>query len=215
MKIILRADVENLGRLGDVVTVKAGYGRNYLLPQGLAMLVTPGNLKAFELERKKLQARMDALRAAADDLAGKLEGLVLPIVMRVGDNDKLYGSVTTAIIGDALAAQGIEVDRRRILLDHPIRTLGDHPVRVRLHADVIASLTVKVVSEDKAHLVEEEAAESFPAPPPAFTGGGGSAVGSSALLFHASPTEEFPHGIPCRSQSGDERSASSSPPPQR
>ena len=83
MKIILRADVENLGRLGDVVTVKAGYGRNYLLPQGLAMLVTPGNLKAFELERKKLQARMDALRAAADDIAGKLEGLVLPIVMRV------------------------------------------------------------------------------------------------------------------------------------
>ena len=158
MKIILRADVENLGRLGDVVTVKAGYGRNYLLPQGLAMLVTPGNLKAFELERKKLQARMDALRAAADDIAGKLEGLVLPIVMRVGDNDKLYGSVTTAIIGDALTAQGIEVDRRRILLDPPIRTLGDH--RVRLHADVIASLTVKVVSEDKAHLVEEEAAEA-------------------------------------------------------
>ena len=153
MKIILRADVENLGRLGDVVTVKAGYGRNYLLPQGLAMLVTPGNLKAFELERKKLQARMDAL-------AGKLEGLILPIVMRVGDNDKLYGSVTTAIIGDALTAQGIEVDRRRILLDHPIRTLGDHPVRVRLHADVVASLTVKVVSEDKAHLVEEEAAEA-------------------------------------------------------
>ena len=149
MKIILRADVENLGRLGDVVTVKAGYGRNYLLPQGLAML-----------ERKKLQARMDALRAAADDIAGKLEGLVLPIVMRVGDNDKLYGSVTTAIIGDALTAQGIEVDRRRILLDHPIRTLGDHPVRVRLHADVVASLTVKVVSEDKAHLVEEEAAEA-------------------------------------------------------
>ena len=144
MKIILRADVENLGRLGDVVTVKAGYGRNYLLPQGLAMLVTPGNLKAFELER----------------IAGKLEGLVLPIVMRVGDNDKLYGSVTTAIIGDALTAQGIEVDRRRILLDHPIRTLGDHPVRVRLHADVVASLTVKVVSEDKAHLVEEEAAEA-------------------------------------------------------
>ena len=227
MKIILRADVENLGRLGDVVTVKAGYGRNYLLPQGLAMLVTPGNLKAFELERKKLQARMDALRAAADDIAGKLEGLVLPIVMRVGDNDKLYGSVTTAIIGDALTAQGIEVDRRRILLDHPIRTLGDHPVRVRLHADVIASLTVKVVSEDKAHLVEEEAAEapaeapteeaadSFLAPPPVVPGGGDSAVSSSALLFHASPTEEFPHGIPCRSQSGDERSASSSPPPQR
>lgn len=160
MKIILRADVENLGRLGDVVSVKAGYGRNYLLPQGLAMLVTPGNLKAFELERKKLQARMDALRATADELAGKLEGLELVIAMRVGDNDKLYGSVTTSIIGDALSAQGIEVDRRRILIDQPIRTLGDHPVRVRLHADVIASLNVKVISEDKMHLIEAEKAEA-------------------------------------------------------
>lgn len=157
MKIILRADVENLGRLGDVVTVKPGYGRNYLLPQGLAMLVTPGNLKAFELERKKLQARMDALRSAADELAGKIEGLVLTIPMRVGDNDKLYGSVTTGIIGDALARQGIEVDRRRILLEHAIRTLGEHPVRVRLHADVIASMTVKVVSEHHGEAAEEAA----------------------------------------------------------
>ena len=160
MKIILRADVENLGRLGDVVTVKAGYGRNYLLPQGLAMLVTPGNLKAFELERKKLQARMDALRSAADELAGKIEGLVLTIPMRVGDNDKLYGSVTTGIIGDALAEQGIEVDRRRVLLEHAIRTLGEHPVRVRLHADVIANMTVKVVSEHHGEVVEEAAPQT-------------------------------------------------------
>ena len=155
MKIILRADVENLGRLGDVVTVKAGYGRNYLLPQGLAMLVTPGNLKAFELERKKLQARMDALRSAADELAGKIEGLVLTIPMRVGDNDKLYGSVTTA-----LAELGIEVDRRRVLLEHAIRTLGEHPVRVRLHADVIANMTVKVVSEHHGEVVEEAAPQT-------------------------------------------------------
>lgn len=154
MKIILRADVENLGRLGDVVRVKAGYGRNYLLPQGLAMLVTPGNLKAFELERKKLQARMDALRSTADALATRIEGLVLTIPMRVGDNNKLYGSVTTSIIGDALAAQGVELDRRRIIMDHSIRTLGEHPVRVRLHADVLASLIVKVVSEDKLHVEE-------------------------------------------------------------
>ena len=87
MKIILRADVENLGRLGDVVTVKAGYGRNYLLPQGLAMLVTPGNLKAFELERKKLQARMDALRAAADDIAGKLESRLSNIAEQAASYD--------------------------------------------------------------------------------------------------------------------------------
>ena len=149
MKIILRADVENLGHLGDVVSVKPGYGRNYLLPQGLAMLATPANLKVFELERKKLQARMDALRSEASEHASKLEGLVLIITMRVGENDKLYGSVTSSIIGDALAEQGVDIDRRRILLDAPIRTLGEHTVRARLHADVVPSFTVKVVSEEK------------------------------------------------------------------
>ena len=110
MKVILRADVEKLGHLGDIVNVKPGYGRNYLLPQQLASLATPANIRVFELERKKLQARMDALRAAAADLASKLEGVVVTITMRVGENDKLYGSVTPAMIGDALAAMGIEVD---------------------------------------------------------------------------------------------------------
>ncbi|HIU17318.1 MAG TPA: 50S ribosomal protein L9 [Candidatus Avidesulfovibrio excrementigallinarum] len=160
MKIILRADVENLGRLGDVVTVRPGYGRNYLLPQGLAMAATPGNIKVFELERRKLQARMDALRAEADALFAKLDGITLVIPMRVGDNDKLYGSVTSHIIGDALLEKGMEVDRRRILFDHAIRTLGEHPVRIRLHADVVATMTVKVVSEDKYHPEAEEAAEA-------------------------------------------------------
>ena len=159
MKIILRADVENLGHLGDVVSVKPGYGRNSLLPQGLAMLATPANLKVFELERKKLQARMDALRSEASEHASKLEGLVLIITMRVGENDKLYGSVTSSIIGDALAEQGVDIDRRRILLDAPIRTLGEHTVRARLHADVVPSFTVKVVSEEKRN-GEEVAAES-------------------------------------------------------
>ena len=158
MKLILRADVENLGSLGDVVTVKAGYGRNYLLPQGLAMIASPANLKTFELERKKLQAKMDALRAEAQDLQTRLEALDVVIPMHVGDNDKLYGSVTTSIIGDALAALGTEVDRRRILLDAPIRTLGEHPVRVRLHASVIAMVKVKVISDQKP--VEEEPAPS-------------------------------------------------------
>ena len=147
MKVILRADVENLGSLGDVVEVKAGYGRNYLLPQRLAMTASPANLKTFENERKKLQAKMDALRAEAKGLQGRLEALEIVIPMHVGENDKLYGSVTTAIIGDAINAQGIEVDRRRILLEAPIRSLGIHPVRVRLHADVIATIPVKVVSD--------------------------------------------------------------------
>lgn len=155
LKLILRADVENLGNLGDVVSVKPGYGRNFLLPQGLAMVATPANLKTFELERKKLQARMDAQRAEARTLAEKIEALEVVIPMHVGENDKLYGSVTSTIIGEALAAQGVDIDRRRILMDAPIRTLGEHPVRIRLHANVVANLPVKVVSDHQP--VETEA----------------------------------------------------------
>ena len=164
MKLILRADVENLGSLGDVVNVKPGYGRNYLLPFGLAMVATEANLKQFETERKKLQALMDAQRAEARTLAEKIEALEVVIPMHVGENDKLYGSVTSTIIGDALAAQGIEVDRRRILMDAPIRTLGEHPVRIRLHAGIVANLPVKVVSDHQP--VEEEAEPEAPAEAP-------------------------------------------------
>jgi large subunit ribosomal protein L9 len=160
MKLILRADVENLGNLGDVVNVKAGYARNWLLPQGLAMTASPANLKVFELERKKLEARMDAQRAEAKGLQARLEALEVRIPVRVGENDKLYGSVTTTIVGEALAALGVEVDRRRILLDAPIRQLGDHPVRVRLHASVTAVVSVKVVSDSRA--AEEQPAAQDP-----------------------------------------------------
>ena len=155
MKVILRADVENLGHLGDVITVKNGYGRNYLLPKGLAMPASAANLKVFELERKKLQAKMDALRAAASTLAARLEGYVVNIAMRVGENDKLYGSVTSTMLCDKLHAADIEIDRRCILLDAPIRSLGEHPVRVRLHAGVIATLNVKVSPE--GYHAEQEA----------------------------------------------------------
>ena len=154
MQVILRADVENLGRLGDVVTVKPGYGRNYLLPQGMAMPASKANLKVFELERKKLQAEMDALRSAANDLGARIQKAAIVIVMRVGENDKLYGSVTSSLIADALAEKGIEIDRRRIIIDEPIRTVGTHPVRVRLHADVLTEFSITVQPEERIH--EEE-----------------------------------------------------------
>jgi len=149
MKVILRADIENLGHLGEVVEVKPGYGRNYLLPQGLAMLATVSNLKVFELERKKLQAKMDELRAAAAGLSDKIEAAEVVIAMRVGDNDKLYGSVTSSMIADQLEEKGIEVDRHRILLDAPIRILGEYDVRIRLHAGIVAKLKVKVIPEER------------------------------------------------------------------
>lgn len=156
MKVILRADVEKLGYLGEVVDVRAGYGRNFLLPQGLAMPATPGNMKVFEAERKKLEARMAELRQQAAGLGERIAAAEVIIPMRVGENNKLYGSVTAHNIGEVLESLGLEVDRRRILLDSSIRTLGTHIVRVRLHADVVVELPVNVVAE-KTFEDEEEA----------------------------------------------------------
>lgn len=166
MKLILRADVDHLGRLGDIVNVKPGYGRNYLVPQGLAMSVTEGNIKAFELERKKLQAEMDALKAAAEDTAAKLAEAEVIIRVRVGEGDKLYGSVTSSNIVDALAEMGIELDRKKIVLADPIRALGLFVLPVKLHADVPCELKVGVVRHDwvegdPIEVVEETAEEEI------------------------------------------------------
>lgn len=167
MKIILREDVDNLGRLGDEVEVKAGYARNYLLPQGMAMPATKSNLKVFEIERKKLETKMNAVRAEAKSLAEKLDEAEVVIPVRVGENDKLYGSVTAAMIGDALDEQGLEMDKRKLQLDQPIRSLGEFEIPVKLHADVEATITVKVVrkggtlsEEEVEYLEESEAAEA-------------------------------------------------------
>lgn len=159
MKVILRADVEKLGYLGDVVDVRAGYGRNFLLPQGLGMPATPGNMKVFETERKKLEAKMTELRKEAAGLGERIAAAEVVIPMRVGENNKLYGSVTAQTIGEALEALGLEVDRRRILLDGSIRTLGTHTVRVRLHADVVVELPVNVVAEKGFEDAEAAAAK--------------------------------------------------------
>ncbi|GAB6112619.1 50S ribosomal protein L9 [Desulfomicrobium escambiense] len=160
MKVILRADVDNLGRLGDIVAVKPGYGRNYLLPQGLASLATPGNLKVFEQERRKLQAMNDAVKADASALAAKIEAAKVVIEVRTGDGDKLYGSVTSPQIAAILAEQGVDVDRRKIQLDEGIRSLGEYIIEVKLHPEVVAKLTVNVIKHGKAEQVTEAAVET-------------------------------------------------------
>lgn len=160
MKVILRADVDNLGRLGEIVAVRPGYGRNYLLPQGLASLATPGNLKVFEQERRKLQARNDAIQAEAAGLAGKIEAAKVVIEVRVGDGDKLYGSVTSSQIAAILAEQGVDVDRRKIQLEDGIRSLGEYIVEVKLHPQVVAKLNVKVVKHGQVEQMNQAAAKT-------------------------------------------------------
>jgi large subunit ribosomal protein L9 len=155
MKVILRADVDNLGRLGDIVAVRPGYGRNYLLPQGLASMASPGNLKVFEQERRKLQAMNDAIKAEAAGLAGKIEAAKVVIEVRVGDGDKLYGSVTSSQIAAILEEQGVAVDRRKIQLDDGIRSLGEYIIDVKLHPEVVAKLTVNVVKHGRVEQVNE------------------------------------------------------------
>lgn len=145
MQIILRADVDNLGRLGEVVKVKPGYGRNYLIPKGMAMPATKANMNIFERERKKLEFQMEKIRHAAQSMADRLNEAHVIIPVRVGENEKLYGSVTTTNIGEALSELGIEVDRRKIILENPIRSLGDFEVQVKLHQDVKCLVKVSVV----------------------------------------------------------------------
>lgn len=158
IKLILRADVDNLGRLGEIVTVKAGYGRNYLLPQGLAKQATKANLKQFELERKKLEAKRDALRAEAQEIADKLAQAPLVLEVRVGEGDKLYGSVTSMSLAEALLEQGIELDRKKIEMPEPIKALGEYTLTVRLHPDVQGELNVSVIKHGQT--AEEAEAEA-------------------------------------------------------
>ena len=148
MKVILLNDQRHLGKRGEIVEVKPGYGRNYLLPQGLAMEASPGNVKVFEQQRAKIDARHAKERAEAQAIADKMAGLRLEIPKRVGETETLYGSVTAGDIAEVLEKKGFTVDRRRIDLEGGIKTLGDHPVRVELHPDVIAEVTVSVVREE-------------------------------------------------------------------
>jgi large subunit ribosomal protein L9 len=144
-EIILRVAVPNLGHPGDIVTVSPGYARNYLLPRGLAYAATPGNKKRIEQERQRLEAAEGLRRQRAEEVAVKLEQVSLTFSARVGEEGKLFGSVTTTDIAHQLEAQGFALEKRQIELHEPIRALGVYRVPIRLHADVHPEIKVWVI----------------------------------------------------------------------
>lgn len=148
MEIILREDVDNLGSRGDVVKVAAGYARNFLLPKKLAVAATDANKKIVEQERQAHLRREVKAVGEAQELGKLLASVTVTIARKAGENDQLFGSVTAADISDALAAQKYSIDRKKISLDEPIRTLGEHKVTVRLHREVPTEITVNVTKEE-------------------------------------------------------------------
>ena len=147
VEVILREDIKTLGKAGELVRVKPGYARNYLLPQGLAYEATEGNRKRIAAETRVRTARDQAERTEAERVAGTLGGVTLTLSGKAGEEGKLFGSITSQDVADALSRQGHAVDRRRIELEHPIKTVGTHTVSVRLHPEVHAELRVSVVPE--------------------------------------------------------------------
>lgn len=145
MEVILRQAVENLGHPGDIVDVSAGFGRNYLLPRGLAYAATDGNKKRIEQEKQRLDAAESSRRASAQEIADKLAQVSLTFSARVGDEGKLFGSVTAADVAHQLEAQGFAIEKRQVDLHEPIRALGVYRVAVRLHADVKPEVKVWVI----------------------------------------------------------------------
>jgi large subunit ribosomal protein L9 len=147
MEVILRDHVDNLGRRGEIVKVADGYARNYLLPRKLALAVTDSNKRQIDREKKIAEAREAEERAQAEAIAQRLAQLEIEIARRVGENETLYGSVTSADIAHALQAKGFDIDKRKIQLPEPLKALGESTVPVKIHRDVTAQLRVKVVPE--------------------------------------------------------------------
>src|SRR4051812_22983515 len=146
MEVILREHVDNLGRRGDVVKVTPGYARNYLLPRKLALAVTENNRRQIDREKKLAEARDMEEKSAAENVAARLGALDVEIARRVGENDTLYGSVTSADIAQALKDKGFEIDKRKIQMPDPIKALGERTIPVKIHREVVAQIKVRVVA---------------------------------------------------------------------
>lgn len=150
MKVILRQNIDSIGKMGEVVTVKDGYARNFLLPRGFAYVATKGNLSVLEEEKKRLSVKMNRELKAAADIAAELEKHenAITIAMQVGEEDKLFGTVTKEMVAEKLAEKGFSIDRRKIEIDEAIKVLGIYTVKVKLHTDVVAKVKVWVVRQE-------------------------------------------------------------------
>jgi large subunit ribosomal protein L9 len=148
MKLILKQDVDDLGLEGDLVDVAKGYGRNFLIPKGLAAEATPQNMKVFELQRKKIEVRRLKAKEEAVKLKDRVAELVLTFTEKAGEEGKLYGSVTSMDIADAMEKQGVVIDRRKILLDKPIKALGEFAVPVKIYPTVTGNVKVVVAPQE-------------------------------------------------------------------
>jgi large subunit ribosomal protein L9 len=148
MQVILKEEIPNLGQMGELVTVKPGYGRNYLIPKGLAVEATPRNIKRLEHERRNIERRKEKLLAEARSIADRLRDMSITIAKKTTDEDRLYGSVTNREIADVLSSEGINIDRRKIIIDEPIRSLGVFKVKVKLNAELDGEVKVWVVKAE-------------------------------------------------------------------
>ena len=159
MKVILKSDVENVGRKGDIVNVSPGYGRNYLLPRKLAIEVTSSNLKMIEIERQALKKKVESERQSFQDLIRRLNDVTLTFSRKAGEKDMIFGSVSAADIKEALDKLGFEVEKKKIGLDEPIKRLGNYSIPVRVFHDDKATLRVEV-RKDEGEAGEGEAGKS-------------------------------------------------------
>ena len=204
MQVILLERIGRLGQMGDVVTVKDGFARNFLLPQGKALRATKANRESFEKERAQLEARNLELKSEAGAVAEKLQGQSFIIIRQAGDSGQLYGSVTTRDISTAVSEGGFSIERRQVMLDRPIKSLGLHDVRIGLHAEVEPSVTINVArSPDEAARqargeqvtgkamdeAEEEAIRARAAAEKLFEEGAGAELAEEIAEEEAEPTE--------------------------
>lgn len=168
MKVILKEDIINLGDMGNIVEVKNGYGRNYLIPRDLAVEANLKNVKQLEHQKKLLQSRIKNVRMEAEELSGKIASISISIEVKSGKDGKLFGSVTSKDIAEAVAAQGIEIDKRKINLQEPIKRLGEYEIPVKVRQDVIAAIKLEVTSSEvieDTKAAEEVKAEEATADP--------------------------------------------------